>query len=119
MDVAAIVKRIQREIREHYSTDISLAWVADEYGINPSYFSKKFKDETGVNFIDYLTEVRIGQAKELLSHTGLSVSAVSFRVGFKEAKYFSRVFASMTGEKPSEYRERMRREEEKREESAH
>ena len=44
MDVAAIVKRIQREIREHYSTDISLAWVADEYGINPSYFSKKFKD---------------------------------------------------------------------------
>ena len=119
MDVAAIVKRIQREIREHYSTDISLAWVADEYGINPSYFSKKFKDETGVNFIDYLTEVRIGQAKELLSHTGLSVSAVSLRVGFKEAKYFSRVFASMTGEKPSEYRERMRREEEKREESAH
>ena len=119
MDVAAIVKRIQREIREHYSTDISLAWVADEYGINPSYFSKKFKDETGVNFIDYLTEVRIGQAKELLSHTGLSVSAVSLRVGFKEAKYFSRVFASMTGEKPSEYRERMRQEEEKREESAH
>ena len=93
--------------------------MADEYGINPSYFSKKFKDETGVNFIDYLTEVRIGQAKELLSHTGLSVSAVSLRVGFKEAKYFSRVFASMTGEKPSEYRERMRQEEEKREESAH
>ncbi|MCD7995743.1 MAG: helix-turn-helix domain-containing protein [Clostridiales bacterium] len=118
MDVAVIVKRIQREIREHYSEDISLAWVADEYGINPSYFSKKFKDETGVNFIDYLTEVRIGQAKELLSHTNLSVSAVSLRVGFKEAKYFSRVFASMTGEKPSEYRERVKREGELREESA-
>lgn len=112
MDVPAIVKRIKRQMKENYSADLSLAWVADEYGINPSYFSKKFKDETGVNFIDYLTEIRITQAKELLHHTGLPVSAVSLRVGFKDAKYFSRVFASMTGEKPSEYRERMRREEE-------
>ena len=69
--------------------------------------------------VNALEAMNYGQAKELLSHTGLSVSAVSLRVGFKEAKYFSRVFASMTGEKPSEYRERMRREEEKREESAH
>lgn len=111
MDVSAIVKRIRRRIKENYGDDLSLAWVADEYGINPSYFSKKFKDETGVNFIDYLTEVRITQAKELLRHTGLPVGAVSLQVGFKDAKYFSRVFASMTGEKPSEYREKAKREE--------
>ena len=111
LDVPSIVKRVMRTIKENYGTDISLAWIADEYGINPSYFSKKFKDETGVNFIDYLTKVRVEQAKDLLSHTALSIGAVSLRVGFKEAKYFSRVFASVTGEKPTEYRDRVRQEE--------
>ncbi len=110
MAVSDIVRKVLFLIRERYDQDLSLGQIADEYGINPSYFSKKFKDETGFNFIDYLTSVRITQARALLENTGLSIAAISGRVGFKEAKYFSKVFSSVMGEKPTEYRDRMRRE---------
>lgn len=104
-----IVRKVLLLIREKYAQDLSLGQIADEYGVNPSYFSKKFKDETGCNFIDYLTAVRMEQARELLENTALPVAAVSSRVGFREAKYFSRVFSSVMGMKPTEYRERMSR----------
>lgn len=107
--VSDIVRKVLLLIREKYAQDLSLGQIADEYGVNPSYFSKKFKDETGCNFIDYLTAVRMEQARALLENTALPVAAVSSRVGFREAKYFSRVFSSVMGMKPTEYRERMRR----------
>lgn len=104
MKGSAIVQRVERMIRERYASDLNLGSIADEFDINPSYFSKKFKEETGVNFLDYLARVRIEQAQALLDHTDLSIASVSRQVGFHDPKYFSRVFLALTGVKPSEYR---------------
>ncbi len=104
MTVSEIVLKVQKIIREQYASNLSLGLIADEFDINSSYFSKKFKDETGVNFVDYLSGVRIEQAKSLLEHTELPVSKISSQVGFHDSKYFSRVFLSVVGMKPSEYR---------------
>lgn len=104
MSVKDIVQKVQRMIRDRYASDLNLGSIADEYSINPSYFSKKFKDETGVNFVEYLSCVRIGQAQSLLANTDWPVSKISNEVGFNDPKYFSKVFLAITGEKPSEYR---------------
>ncbi len=104
--VGEIVGRVERIIRERYFADLNLGSIADEFDINPSYFSKKFKEETGINFVDYLARVRIEQAQILLDRSELSIADVSRRVGFHDPKYFSRVFLALTGVKPSEYRNR-------------
>lgn len=106
LTVGEIVQRVERIIRESYAADLNLGSIADEFGINPSYFSKKFKEETGINFVDYLARVRIEQAQALLAHTELSVAEISRQTGFNDPKYFSKVFQSLTGVKPSDYRNR-------------
>lgn len=111
MTVSGVVQKVQRMMKEQYASNLSLGMIADEFAINPSYFSKKFKDETGVNFVDYLSGIRIEQAKALLKNTELSISKISDRVGFHDSKYFSKVFVSVVGIKPSEYRIDCRREE--------
>lgn len=104
LSVGEVVWRVERTIRERYATDLNLGSIADEFGINPSYFSKKFKEETGINFVDYLARVRIEQAQVLLKHTELSIAGISRKVGFNDPKYFSKVFQALTGVKPSDYR---------------
>lgn len=102
-----IVNKVEVMIQENYATDINLGSIADDFDINPSYLSKKFKEYVGSNFVDYLTSVRIKQAKNLLRDTRISIKEVSALVGFREAKYFSKVFVSTVGERASEYRTRM------------
>ena len=104
LKVSDIVQKVQRIIRERYNEDLNLGSLADMFSINPSYFSKKFKEETGINFVDYLAGVRIEHAKSLLENTELSISRISSQVGFNDAKYFSKVFYSVTQMRPTEYR---------------
>ena len=59
-----IVSRAKEYIKNHYNKDISLDDVSREVNISPYYFSKLFKDETGVNFIEYVTSIRMERAKE-------------------------------------------------------
>lgn len=106
LSVNDIVQRVKGILRERYGADLNLGSLADEFDINPSYLSKKFKDETGINFVDYLARVRIEQAQSLLRHTELSIANISGQVGFNDPKYFSKVFLALTGFKPSEYRSR-------------
>jgi two-component system response regulator YesN len=69
-----------------------------------SYFSNLFKKETGDNFTDYLTNLRIAKAKEFLQQTDMNVAEISFRVGYSDARYFSKLFSKVVGIKPTEYR---------------
>ena len=73
-------------------------------GFNATYFSTLFKKETGQNFTDYLTELRIGKARELLSGDKVSVQDVAEMVGYSDLKYFSRLFKKSTGVSPSDYK---------------
>lgn len=100
------VKRAKTYIQEHYSNDISLDEVSREVNISPYYFSKLFKEEAGENFIEYLTNVRIGKAKEMLENPVLSIKEVSILSGYADPNYFSRIFKKQTDMTPSEYKAR-------------
>lgn len=91
-------------IHANYSTDISLESCADQVGMNSYALSKLFKNVTGVNFIDYLTDYRIANAKEMLLNTNMKINDVADRVGYQQ-RYFNRIFKKIVGTTPSEYRE--------------
>lgn len=104
-----IVWKAKQYINENYAKDISLDDVSKVVNISPYYFSKVFKEEAGENFIEYLTRIRIGNAKESLRTTELSIKEICLMSGYGDPNYFSRIFKKYEGVTPSEYRERLGR----------
>lgn len=90
-------------IKENYNKELHLKDVAEVVAISPQYFSKIFKEEVGVNFIDYLTTVRIEQAKKMLNEENLSIKEICFKIGYNDPNYFSRLFKKIVGVSPTEY----------------
>ncbi|WP_163183241.1 response regulator [Neobacillus sedimentimangrovi] len=91
-------------IEAHFAESITLEQVAEYVELSPYYFSKLFKDRFGMTFIDYLTELRIKQAKMMIVDQGKSLKEICYSVGYKDPNYFSRVFKKHTGLSPTEYR---------------
>lgn len=91
-------------IARNYHTKFNLNEMATELYITPTYLSKLFKRETGQNLSDYILEVRMIKAKDLLSQLELSVTDIADRVGFQDAGYFSSTFKNYFGLTPHEYR---------------
>jgi two-component system response regulator YesN len=103
------VGRAKEYILENYGKDISLDDVSRVVDISPYYFSKVFKEETGENFIEFLTGIRIERAKELLRNPhgiSMSMKEISAEVGYPDPNYFSRIFKKTVGVTPTEYREK-------------
>ena len=99
------VARARRFLSRRYSDpNLMLQDVAGEVGMSQSHFSTVFAQETGITFTQYLTALRIGKAKELLSATAMRSSEIAFAVGYNDAHYFSYMFKKQTGMTPSEYR---------------
>ena len=94
-------------IKENYSTHIMLENVAAHVFLTPSYFSATFKKQTGMNYIDYLTQIRIQAAKSLLSNPEFTVTQIGYMVGYKDPKQFRKQFAKLVGSSPSEFRMRL------------
>lgn len=98
------VKRAQSLIHEYYNTGITLDEIASKLNITPEYLGTKFRTETGVTFSTYMRDYRMTKAKELLLGTNLKLYEIADKVGYNDAKYFSRVFKEATGMLPAEYR---------------
>lgn len=98
------VREAMQYIQVHYSEKIQMDELAAQFYFTPSYFSELFKKKTGKTFTDYLTEVRMNNAKQLLRDSSLPVRLVAEKVGYKDVKYFSQQFMRLVGIKPSEYR---------------
>jgi len=92
-------------ISEHLHEDISLQSISDMLSLTPHYFSKIFKNETGVNFIDFLTDERMKKARELLITSDISVEQISEQVGLSSTSYFIRQFKRKYGLTPGQYRQ--------------
>lgn len=93
-----------RYIQEHFRQDIALEEVADFVSVNPSYLSFLFKKETGVTFLQYLTNIRLQKACELMSaDSGLSLEAVSAACGYHSASYFHKIFRAKFGVSPRQW----------------
>lgn len=106
-EAGSIIDRAKEYINENFRRDISLDDVSSEVDISPYYFSKLFKQETGKNFIEYLTEIRLKNARELLQDSRLSIKEICAQSGYSDPNYFSRIFKKYEGVTPSEFRERL------------
>ncbi len=93
-------------IEEHYRDDISLQDIASSVHMSESGFSRLFKKQTGVSYVEYVTQLRLEEAKRLLRQPDQKVYEVSFAVGYQDSKYFSQIFRKYTGETPTEFRKR-------------
>lgn len=91
-------------IHKNFNKNISLESVSSHVYLNPQYFSRYFKSHTGVNFIDYVSQIRIQEAKKLLVCTNNSISNISLSVGYMDPSYFSKVFIKYEGVAPHKYR---------------
>lgn len=98
-------KMILYYVNQNYCKNMSLQEISRRFVINPSYVSQLFKKETGTNYIDYLTKLRISHACELLKTTNLTVNDISEKTGYNDYFYFTRIFKKETGKTPSQYRE--------------
>ncbi len=103
---AVLVSDMKRYIEANYDSSLSLERLSRQFGISPSYVSVLFSTEAGRNFTDYVTEVRVTMAKQLLLHSTLHIYEIADEVGFRDAYYFSTCFKKVTGRTPSEYRRR-------------
>ena len=99
----AIARRSCCYLEENYHRDLSLEEVASYAHLSPAYFSTFFRKHVGTTFTDYLAAVRIEKAKEILRETGVRVTDLARRVGYRNSRYFSQVFKRHTGCTPTEY----------------
>lgn len=103
-DTESAMKKAIEYITGHYAENITLADAASHVALSSGYFSSVFKQYTGEKFIDYLSNLRIKKAKDLLINSDIKITAIANLVGYKDAQYFHRVFKLYSGTTPSKYR---------------
>jgi AraC-like DNA-binding protein len=100
----AQIWKARKFIEEHSAEELSLTKVAAFSNISANHLSEKFKEVTGVNFVDYIARIRYERARGLLHDPNLRVSEIAFAVGFQSLSQFNRVFKRLSDKSPSEYR---------------
>ncbi len=101
-----IIRKAKHYIGEYFGSSISLQEVSDYVGLNSSYFSDYFKRMTNQTFSQYLTEIRIRHAKHLLLEGGISLDDIAEQIGYRDKKYFSKMFKKETKYTPGEYKKK-------------
>ncbi len=99
-----LMQEAARYIRINYMEDLSLEEVASHVNISPTYFSKKFKSSTGFGYKEYLINVRIQEASNMLLETNESINEIAFKCGFNDGDYFGNAFKRAKGISPLKYR---------------
>lgn len=99
-----LVLQMKDYIDRHYSEKINLQTLSDRFYVSREYASRMFKREMNTTFINYLTEVRLNRAAQLLLHTDASLGEIALQTGFKESSYLIRVFIKRYHMTPKEYR---------------
>lgn len=100
---SSVVEQAVNYVKVNYKNELTVKNLSQELFITPNYFSHIFKTEMGVNFTDYVNEVRIEYAKKLLRENRLKVYEVAEQLGYQNYKYFNKVFKKHTGYSPKEY----------------
>lgn len=108
-----MIAQVMEEIQKNYSQKFSLSAIAEKYHMNESYFSSLFTRVAGVSLMNYIMQVRIEKAKDLMLMTsGGKIHEIASRVGYEDSRYFARIFKKVTGETPTEFKNRQERENE-------
>ena len=93
-----------RYLSNHYSEAVTLASAAKSAGVHPSYLSALFRKVTGLTFKDYLNQIRVEHALELLKNTDYPIMEIAISCGFNDQSYFTKVFKKQTGMTPRQFR---------------
>jgi two-component system response regulator YesN len=101
------VEEAKTYIEQHIAAEVSLEEVAEQLGLNPSYFSQLFKMTTGETFVQYRTRRRMEKAKKLLESPHYRITDISYEVGYSDHPHFTKTFKKVTGYSPSEYRHKL------------
>ena len=96
--------KLIKYVDQNYKENITLTSVAQALNINPNYLSQLFKKEAGINFVHYITQKRLEDAKKLLTSTNKTVTDIAVEVGFNDYFYFLKTFKKVIGVTPSQYR---------------
>jgi len=99
-----LFESVKQFIRENIETELELEKVANNFGLSVYYFSRTFKEVTGINFSEYVNKCRIDVAKELLSTGEMNVKEVCYKVGYNDPNYFSKVFKKYEGVSPANFK---------------
>jgi len=102
-----IVGEVRRYIDRFYYQNITLGWIAETFYIHANYFSRIFRETTGQSFSDYMTTVRMKNAKSMLEDPAIPVQQIGYLIGYDNPSYFSSVFRKHSGLSPSKYREQI------------
>lgn len=98
------IQQAMEYILQNYEKDLNMAVVSNMISMNYSLFSFEFKKYTGSNFVTYLRDIRMKEAKRLLIETDLKIAEISRQVGYDNEKHFMKIFKSTCGVSPTEYR---------------
>jgi YesN/AraC family two-component response regulator len=90
--------------QQHFREKISQSELSGRYGMSTYQFSRTFKGKFGITFRNYVTQMRVSEAKRLLNNRNLTVTEVCFASGFNDVSFFIRMFRNITGTTPSQYR---------------
>lgn len=102
----ALMAKAKSFLREHFTENIGIDTVAEQVGLSVSHFSVLFKQDTGVTFLEYLTNLRVDHACLLLNTTDLKTYEIANMVGYTDQRYFSQVFKKHVNLTPSQYRKK-------------
>ncbi|MDR1950559.1 MAG: response regulator [Spirochaetaceae bacterium] len=103
------IYKIISYLHEHITETISLKKLSEEFFLHPVYISQLFKEETGMNYHDYLIRLRIDRAKKILSTSDLSISQIAAITGFPDYRCFSQAFKRFEKKTPSVFKDEYRR----------
>lgn len=99
-------KKIIQHINQNFYKEISILSLSQDFSINPNYISQLFRKEVGMTFTDYITNLRMDYAKELLHKTQYSQGEIASKCGYTDYFYFIRVFKKITGLTPGQFRQK-------------
>ncbi len=97
---------VRSYIKSHYAQALNIEWLSALVGLSPKYLIRIFKKSTGCTLVEYITRVRMENAKKLLSETSRSIGEIAENIGYTDALYFSKVFTRFFGQSPSRYRKK-------------
>lgn len=104
-NTSGLIERIKYFISANYMTELSLSSLAETFFVSPAYLSRVFRENMNKSVMEYIFEIRIAEAENLLKETKMPIGSVAFAVGYQDQNYFSRFFRKQTGLSPCEFRE--------------
>lgn len=102
--MSPIIKQITEYVKKHYNEHFTLSDIANQNGYSLGYISKKFADEMGMSFTDYVKQVRIRKCCHLIRTTDMSISDIASAIGYDDIKHFNKVYKQQLGITPRQFK---------------